>query len=71
MSFTTSPTAPRYFSVPEVIATCRISRSTVDRAIVAGRLKAVKVGAKVLVETASLDAFFAAGAIQPRAPRVA
>jgi excisionase family DNA binding protein len=57
--------------VPEVITTCRISRSTVDRAIAAGRLKAVKVGTKVLVETASLDAFFAAGAIQPHAPRVA
>jgi excisionase family DNA binding protein len=51
--------APRGKSIDATMAELQISRATVNRLLSQGRLQAVKVGAKTLVTSASIDAFWA------------
>jgi excisionase family DNA binding protein len=48
----------KYMSVGDTCSVYGVSRATVDRWIKAGRFRAIKAGAKVLVDVASADAYF-------------
>jgi predicted DNA-binding transcriptional regulator AlpA len=49
--------APRMYTVPEVLAMCRMGRTTFYREVNAGRLAIIKRGSSTRVTAADLDAY--------------
>lgn len=47
----------RLYSIKEAAARLNVSRATVDRQIGLGRLRAVKIGAKVLIRVEDLEEY--------------